>query len=102
MASTINNNLVFIDSMEFMNSSLNPLVKNLSNKDFDIYILQKFSGDLLELVKQQRMYPYQGLIYSSVELRQIKRNLRRHHGRHKGTKLSKLLTTLDMLFQLFI
>ena len=62
MAFTINNNLVFIDIMEFMNSSLNPLVKNLSNKDFDIYILQKFSGDLLELVKQQGMYPYQGLI----------------------------------------
>ena len=62
MASTINKNLVFIDSMEFMNSSLNPLVKNLSNKGFDIYILQTFSGDLLELVKQQRMYPYQGLI----------------------------------------
>ena len=29
MAFTINNNLVFIDSMQFMNSSLDSLVKNL-------------------------------------------------------------------------
>ena len=31
MAFTINNNLVFIDSMQFMNSSLDTLVKNLSD-----------------------------------------------------------------------
>ena len=29
VAFTINNNLVFIDSMQFMNSSLDSLVKNL-------------------------------------------------------------------------
>ena len=34
MAFTINNNLVFIDSMQFMNSSLDALVKNLSDNDF--------------------------------------------------------------------
>ena len=34
MAFTINNELVFIDSMQFMNSSLDTLVKNLSNNDF--------------------------------------------------------------------
>ena len=33
-AFTINNNSVFIDSMQFMNSSLNELVKNLSGNDF--------------------------------------------------------------------
>ena len=33
-AFTINNNSVFIDSMQFMNSSLNKLVKNLSGNDF--------------------------------------------------------------------
>ena len=34
MAFTINKTLVFIDSIQFMNSSLNALVKNLSDKDF--------------------------------------------------------------------
>ena len=57
MAFTINNNLVFIGSMQFMNSSLDALVKNLSNKDFK-YLLQEFGGDLLELVNQKREYPY--------------------------------------------
>ena len=34
MAFTVNKNLVFIDSMQFMNSSLDSLVKNLMSKDF--------------------------------------------------------------------
>ena len=34
MAFKINRNLVFIDSMQFMNSSLDSLVKNLSDNDF--------------------------------------------------------------------
>ena len=60
MAFTINNNLVFIDSMQFMNSSLDTLVKNLSDNDFK-YLLEEFSGDLLELVKQKGVYPYECL-----------------------------------------
>ena len=57
MGFTINNNLLFVDSMQFVNSSLHALVKNLSDNEFK-YSLQKFSGDLLELVKQKGMYPY--------------------------------------------
>ena len=57
MAFTINDNLVFIDSMQFMNSSLDALVNNLSD-DFK-YLPQKFSGDLLKLVKQKGVYPYE-------------------------------------------
>ena len=34
MAFTVNKNLAFIDSMQFMNSELDLLVKNLSNNDF--------------------------------------------------------------------
>ena len=34
MTFTINRNSVFIDSMQFMNSSLESLVKNLSDHDF--------------------------------------------------------------------
>ena len=38
MAFTINKNLVFIDSMQFMNSSLDSLVKNLSDNGFKYYL----------------------------------------------------------------
>ena len=55
---TINNNLVFIDSMQFLDSSLDALVKNLSEMDFK-YLLQELGGDLLELVKQKGVYPYE-------------------------------------------
>ena len=34
MAFFLNKNLVFIDSMQLMNSSLDKVVKNLSNEDF--------------------------------------------------------------------
>ena len=57
MASTINRNLVFIDSIHFMNSSLDEFVKNLSDNDFK-YLSQEFGGELLELVKQKGVYPY--------------------------------------------
>ena len=57
MTFTINNNLVFIGSMQFMNSNLNALVKNLSEMDFRS-LSQEFSGDLLKLVKQKGVYPH--------------------------------------------
>ena len=58
---TINTNLVFIGSMQFINSSLDLLVKHFSNNDFK-YLSEKFSGDLLKLKKQKEykkgVYPY--------------------------------------------
>ena len=57
MAFTIRN-LVFIDSMQFMNSSLDSLVKNLSDNDFK-YLSEEFSGEFLRLVKQKEVYPYE-------------------------------------------
>ena len=58
MAFTIIKNLIFINSMQFMNSSLDLLVKNLSDNDFKC-LLEEFSGEFLELVKQKRVYPYE-------------------------------------------
>ena len=49
MAFTINNNLVSIDSMQFMNYSPDTFVKKLSDNDFK-YSSQEFSNDLLEFV----------------------------------------------------
>ena len=58
MVFTINRNLVFIDSMQFINSSLDSLFKNLSDNDFK-YLSQEFSGEFLRLVKQKGVYPYE-------------------------------------------
>ena len=44
--------------MQFMNSSLNGVVKNLSDNDFK-YLSQEFSGEKLKLVNQKRTYPYE-------------------------------------------
>ena len=57
MAFTINRNLVFIDSMQFMNSSLDSLVKNLSDHDF-VCLSEEFRGKFFKLVKQKGAYPY--------------------------------------------
>ena len=43
MAFTINKSLIFTDNMQFMNSSVDALVKNLSNNDFK-FLSQKFNG----------------------------------------------------------
>ena len=58
MVFTVNRNLIFIDSIQFMNSSLDSLVKNLSDNDFK-YLSEEFSGEFLELVKQKGVYPYE-------------------------------------------
>ena len=47
MNTGINTNLDFFDSMQFMNSSLDPLVKNFSEVDYR-YLSQEYTGDLLE------------------------------------------------------
>ena len=44
--------------MEFMISSLDALVKNLLGNDFK-YQFQECIGDLLELVNQKGVYPYE-------------------------------------------
>ena len=58
VAFTINKNFIFIDTMQFMNSSLDTLVKNLPDNGFK-HLSHKFSGDLLKLVKQKGVYPYE-------------------------------------------
>ena len=44
MVFTINKNLFFIDSMQFMNSSLDSLVKNLSDNDFEYLFEDSFKN----------------------------------------------------------
>ena len=58
MSFTFNKNLIFIDSMLFINSSLDKLVKDLSDKDFK-YLGEKFNDEQLKLVKEKGIYPYE-------------------------------------------
>ena len=51
-----NKNFVFFDSMQFMNFSLDKLVKNLSDKNFK-YLIEEFGSKYLELLKQKGAYP---------------------------------------------
>ena len=44
--------------MQFMNSSLDKLVKNLSDKDFK-YLIEEFGSKHLELLKQKGPYSYE-------------------------------------------
>ena len=50
-------NLVFIDSFQFMSSSLSNLVNNLPNEAFK-YIGEEFQGEQLSLMKKKGVYPY--------------------------------------------
>ena len=58
MASFLNKNFAFIESMQFMSSSLEKLVKNLSNDDFK-YLTENFDSKNLELLKLKDTYPYE-------------------------------------------
>ena len=51
-------NLVFIDSVQFINCSLDKLVKNLVDKEFK-YLVKKISFESLKLLKQKGAYPYE-------------------------------------------
>ena len=44
--------------MQFMNSSLDKLVKNLPDEDFR-YLVEEFGSEYLEILKQKGAYPYE-------------------------------------------
>ena len=58
MSFNIDNKLVFIDSFQFLSSSLDSLVKSLGKNNIK-YLILKFDSDILHLVKQKGSYPYQ-------------------------------------------
>ena len=58
MAFFLGKNLVFIDSMQLMNSSLDKLVKNLSDENFK-YLVKEFGSENLEILKQKGAYLYE-------------------------------------------
>ena len=57
MAFMLGNNLTFIDSFQFMSSSLDKLVINLPNESFR-YTNNEFKNEKFELMKKKGIYPY--------------------------------------------
>ena len=57
MAFMLGNHLTFIDSFQFMSSSLDKLVRNLPKDDL-IYTSKAFKGKRLDLMSQKGVYPY--------------------------------------------
>ena len=57
MAFMLGNHLTFIDSFQFMSSSLDKLVSNLPKDDL-IYTSKAFKGKRLNLMSQKGVYPY--------------------------------------------
>ena len=50
MAFFLGRDLVFIDSMQFMNRSFDKLVKNVVDKDFK-YLVEEFGSESLKILK---------------------------------------------------
>ena len=57
MAFMLGNHLMFIDSFQFMSSSLDKLVNNLPKDDLK-YTSQVFKGKKLNFMSQNGVYPY--------------------------------------------
>ena len=58
MAFFLNKYLLFIGSMQFMNSGLDKVVKNLADEDFK-YLIEEFGSENFEQLKQKGDYPYE-------------------------------------------
>ena len=58
MSFTVNNKLSVIDSFQFLSSSLDSLVKNLSRDDFK-YLIQELNKNKSDLAKQKGFYLYE-------------------------------------------
>ena len=57
MAFMLGNHLTFIDSFQFMSSSLDKLVSNLPTEAFK-YTSEQFEGEKLDLMAKKGIYPY--------------------------------------------
>ena len=57
LAFMLGNHLVFLDSLQFMSSSLDNLIKNLPDEAFK-YTKQEFEKEQFNLMKQKGIYPY--------------------------------------------
>ena len=86
MSFNINNKLSFIDNFQFLSSSLESSVENLSKDDFK-YLSQDFNNKVLDLVKQKEFYPYQ-CIKNFVKFEEELSNKEKFYTSLTGKKIS--------------
>ena len=102
MSFSISSKLGFIDSFQFLSSSLDSLVKNLGQDDF-AYLSQEFDNTILDLVKQKGFYPYKYMTDSDKFKEQLPRK-EKFYSSLTGKKISdkeyehvhKVLNKFDM------
>ena len=58
MTIIVNRHIIFIDSLQFYNISLDTLTSNLNNEDFK-YLVSEFGIDKLEMLERKDAYPYE-------------------------------------------
>ena len=58
MSITVNRNITFLDSLQFLKASLDNLAGNLQDSDFK-HLLSEFPEDNLKLLKKKDSYPYE-------------------------------------------
>ena len=61
MGFSINNKLSFIESLQYLSSSLDSLVKNVTKDNFK-YFNQEFYNNVLNMAKQKGFYPFEYMI----------------------------------------
>ena len=58
MSITVNRNIIFLDSLQFLKASLDNPAGNLQDSDFK-HLLSEFPEDNLKLLKKKDSYPYE-------------------------------------------
>ena len=58
MSITVNNNIIFLDLLQFCKASLDTLAGNLQDNDFK-HLLSEFPEDKLESLRKEDSYPYE-------------------------------------------
>ena len=58
MSIIVNRHIIFIDSLQFYNSSLETLASNLEDNDFK-HLTSEFGIEKLEILKRKDAYPYE-------------------------------------------
>ena len=58
MSIIVNNNIILLDSLQFLKASLDSLAGNLKDDDFK-HLLSEFPKDKLELLRKKDAYPYE-------------------------------------------
>ena len=84
--------------MQFMNSNLDLLAKNLSENDFK-YLSQEFSGECLKLTKQKGMYLYENIAREVVFLILLKDIVKLIINTQNAMIVVKKVNTLLILMQ---